>query len=173
MSMSAWWLGRDGGRTAARTEGVRGAAAGDTVAGGGGDGRGGLGDFIGKIVTWIPAEVVAFYGAAVAAIISDPSKRGGWVLVLIGVILSALLVVLGAWSATTGSWFTKRVKFRTAMAPIAFLIWSTTVPDSAWNSWHVVAHHRGWSVIVAALLGLLFSQVAAGIDKRFPAPAAA
>lgn len=120
--------------------------------------------FVGRVLTWIPADVVALYAAAITAVADEPQGATGKWLVVGGACLALVAVPLGAFSANSG--ITKKVKVRMVLAPIAFVIWSPTVPASGWNDIGFVVAHPGWTVVICAVAGFLFAQVAEGIDKR-------
>jgi hypothetical protein len=126
---------------------------------------------VGRVLTWIPADAVAIYAAAITALVNDPTDKPGRLLIAGGLLIAVTFVPLGAFAATKGpGWFTTRVRWRTALAGIAFLIWSPTVPNSGWQGWNEIASHPGWTVIICAAAGVAFSFVAQGIDNRYPPP---
>jgi hypothetical protein len=155
--MSAWTLGR--AATLRRSYPTSLTGASDTP----------LQSFVGRVIAWIPTDVVAIYTAATLALVDDPTEKAGKLLIIGGVALSLIAVPLGALSASHGGgWFTTRVKFRTGMAPIAFVIWSPAVPKSGWEAWRSVHQHPKYTVIVCAALAYVFAQVAQAIDNRVP-----
>lgn len=153
--MSAWQLGREGAtpRFAAFD------AETDTP----------LQTFVGRVLTWIPLDVVAIYAAAITALTDEPNDSVSKWLIVGGVSLALVAVPLGAFATKTSEWFTKKVKVRMALAPIAFLIWSPTVPDSGWNNVKFVVDNPAWTVVICAVAGYLFSLIAQGLDKRVEA----
>ena len=154
--MTAWRLGED---TTAR------------------DGRGLAGDdktalsFVGKLIEWIPADVVALYAALITAIKADPGDIEAKYLIGGGVLLALVAVPLGAWSGrrkltNPNHWWTTLVKKRMALAPIAFLIWSPTVPDSGWQDISWINDNPAITTAVCAVLAFLFALVATGIAEE-------
>ena len=121
--MTAWRLGED-----ASARDVRARLGGDKTA---------L-SFVGKLIEWIPADVVALYAALITAFKSDPTDADAKIRIVGGFLLALVAVPLGAWSGrrkldNPAKWWTKLVRKRMLLAPIAFLIWSPTVPDSGWQ----------------------------------------
>src|SRR5688572_12920165 len=68
--------------------------------------------YVGRVLTWIPADVVVIFAAAITALIDDPMDDPSTWLIVGGVILTPIAVILGAFSTQTEGWFTKRVQFR-------------------------------------------------------------
>lgn len=64
--------------------------------------------FIGKLVEFIPADVIALYAALTTAFEADPAKAESKVLIATGVLLCLIAVPLGAFSKREGNpdWFT-------------------------------------------------------------------
>jgi hypothetical protein len=95
---------------------------------------------VGRILKWIPADVIVLFTAAITALVDEPKDAAGKWLIFGGVVMSSLFVVGGAWAERTSGqpWLTKKAKVRAAVAPVAFLIWSPTVPDSGWQELKVV-----------------------------------
>jgi hypothetical protein len=126
--------------------------------------------FVGKLIEWIPADVVALYAALITALESDPAKADAKWLVGVGVALALVAVPLGAWSGRSKLsdpklWFSRLVKKRTALAPIAFMIWSPTVPNSGWQDIKWISENLAVTTAICAILAFLFALVATGIDE--------
>jgi hypothetical protein len=129
-------------------------------------------DFAGKVLQWIPGEVIAFYGAITTIIVqNDKDSIGDLGTVLLtgaGVLFAAGFVVLAAFSNTSKSgWLTKQVKLRSALAAVAFAIWSLTIPSSGWNQINWIAENPAPTAAIAGFLGLVFSMFATGADKHW------
>src|SRR4051794_3435394 len=101
--MTAWRLGED-----ARFQGAR------TLDD---DGKTAL-SFVGKLIEWIPADVVALYAALITALKTDPAEAQAKYLIGTGVILALVAVPLGAWSGRKEhpDWWTKLVRKRMLLA---------------------------------------------------------
>lgn len=130
----------------------------------------GLLTYVGRVLTWIPADVVALFGAVTMALVDEPKDAAGPWLIVGGAILSALFVVGGAWSrrgsgASSSAWFTGKLRWRTMLAPVAFLIWSPTVPGSGWTNLAIVAENPGWTVVACAAAGALFALFVSGLER--------
>jgi hypothetical protein len=141
------------------------------------DGRGLEGDdktalsFVGKLIEWIPADVVALYAALITAIEADPGMAEAKYLIGAGVLLALVAVPLGAWSGRKEltdpkKWWTKLVKKRAALAPIAFLIWSPTVPNSGWQDITWINDNPAITTAICAIVAFLFALVATGIAEE-------
>jgi hypothetical protein len=151
--VTAWRLGED-----ASSRDVRGVQADDKTA---------L-SFVGKLIEWIPADVVALYAALITAFESDPAEANAKYLIGSGVLLALVAVPLGAWSARSKltdpkKWWTRLVQKRTALAPIAFLIWSPTVPNSGWQDITAISDNPGITTAICGVVAFLFALVASGI----------
>jgi len=168
--MGAWSLGRD----AAQFEGEVPAAARavaknvDEVR----EAEKKLKDSAGKVLQWIPGEVIAFYGAITTIIVQNEAEAigdtGSILLTVAGVLLAAGFVVLGAFANTSEKgWLTKRVVLRSVLAAVAFAIWSLTVPSSGWNQIEWIKDHPAITAAIAGVLGLCFSMFATGADKHW------
>jgi hypothetical protein len=131
-----------------------------------------MSDLAGKVLAWIPGEVIVIYGALITLFVGSESENLGSsasiILTAIGIILAGGLVVLAAWSSTSGAgWLTKRIKGRAVLASAAFIIWSLTVPDSGWQEIGWIADHPAETAALAGIIGLIFSLIAAGADNRW------
>lgn len=129
-------------------------------------------DFAGKVLQWIPGELVVFYGALTTIIVqneSDTAADTGMVLLTVAaVLLAPAIVALGTFSNTSEpGWFTRRVALRCGLATIAFAIWSLTIPNSGWNHIDWIADNPAPTAAIAGFLGLLFSMFATGADKHW------
>ena len=131
-----------------------------------------MSDLAGKVLAWIPGEVVVIYGALITLFVGSDSETlgasGSIILTLLGFVLAGGLVVLAAWSSTSGpGWMTQRIKGRAALACAAFVIWSLTVPDSGWQEIDWIADHPAETAALAGVIGLIFSLIATGADNRW------
>ncbi|HEX3329168.1 MAG TPA: hypothetical protein VHS27_04540 [Gaiellales bacterium] len=123
--------------------------------------------FIGRVIRWIPTDIIALYTAGISLLAQAPAEVGAKWLLIGFIILAPIAVVLGAWTASTsGGWFTNKIKFRTAFAPIAFVIWSPSVPSSGWQEWHVVNDHPRLTVVVCGVVAYVFAQIAHHLDPE-------
>lgn len=130
-----------------------------------------MAELAGKVLAWIPGEVVVLYGALVTLFVQNDAEKIGdtasVILTVLGILFAGGFVVLAAWSNTSkAGWLTKRVRGRAVLASFAFLIWSLTVPNSGWNEIEWIAEHPAETTAVAGVLGLVFSLVATGADNR-------
>jgi hypothetical protein len=144
---------------------VGGGAGGGGGASAGGTGGSELQETINKVVKWIPGDALAVYAAAVTAFAAKSGARPSIVLLIVGIVLAAALVPLGAFAAK-GSIPGKSL-LPAALAAFAFAIWSLSVPFSGWQRWHVVHENQAEVAIVAAVLALLFGLVAEGLSKKY------
>lgn len=125
---------------------------------------------VGRILQWIPADVIVLFTAAITALVDEPKDAAGKWLIVGGVVMSSLFVIGGAWSERTSgqTWLTKKAKVRAAVAPVAFLIWSPTVPDSGWQELKIVSDNPAWTVIVCAVAGALLAMFLSGLEPKKP-----
>jgi hypothetical protein len=75
-------------------------------------------------------------------------------------------VILSAFASTAP--MTRRVWISAGLAAGAFAIWSLSVPMNGWQSFHVVAAHKGALAVAGALAGTLFNYFAEGVTTRIP-----
>jgi hypothetical protein len=115
-------------------------------------------EFIGKIAKWIPAEIVTLYGAGVTAMqpAADAADKTPvisvelWVVALVG---TAVLIFAAAMSAGQ-----KNGLLRAALGMVAFVIWSATIPHSAWEKLSFFTTNE-----IVVYVGLGIAAVAASV----------
>lgn len=148
--MSAWSLGRGIYEPRARD-----APAKDT-----------LETIIARVLTWIPLDAVAIFTGAITALVDDPDEAPAFWLIPASAGLAALFVMLGVLKAWKQGSRPKlwRTVWRVVAAVIAFLIWSVTVPDAGWQDIKFVKDNDALVVVVAAVAGAVFAQIADIID---------
>ena len=131
------------------------------------------GAYAGRVVQWIPGDVLALYAASVLWL-SDGGSKPSATLLIIYTIVTPLIVLLGAWSNQQDQQW-RVVIVKAALSVPAFLIWSLAIPGSGWQKWSVVSEHDGRVAAITALAGVIFSLIAGGVDARFkmssPSPA--
>ena len=125
-------------------------------------------DIVGRVVKFIPGDVVVIFSAGIALYLANEDQPGKW-LIPVGLIVAPLFVFAGAFSAAGGKtgWLTKLVRFRIVAAAIAFFIWSFTVPATPWNQWDFIEDNDIITIIAAAILGGLFSLFADGFERKY------
>ena len=112
------------------------------------------------LVRWIPGEVIAVYGAAVALLGDPVGSQAAGITWTGGFFFALLLSLLGAQPWLLGG---NKQKVAVLVASliftaIAFVLWSFTIPGSAGYRWDYAADHSQISVL-AALAGLLLGGV--------------
>jgi O-antigen/teichoic acid export membrane protein len=122
------------------------------------------------MVKWIPGEAVALYVAGITATNADRVRERIWLLVVMWAV-AVLLVPLSAYLGSTPSKLTEKgpiivTAVTTALAGVAFGVWSLTIPGGAWQRWDAVANSPStvaWGGgAVAVLFGLLAEPL---VDK--------
>jgi hypothetical protein len=134
------------------------------------DSVGGLGAFVGKVISWIPADVVALYGVAVTTQEATRTHSGSnpnTGLLVTFIVLAPIVAWAGAFAAPNRK-FTWRDLVAGILAFFGFAIWSTSVPRSGWGGIDWVQQHPTDVAIGAAVAGLVFSLIASGVDRRVP-----
>jgi molecular chaperone DnaK (HSP70) len=116
--------------------------------------------YVGKVLTWIPADAVVVYTAAVKALVDDPDDDPHWWLAGVCAGIAVILVVIGRLSKGFRGALTWKLAVHVVLVVIAFAIWSPTVPDSGWDEFGFIADNPGWTIVVCALAGLLFAALA-------------
>ena len=116
--------------------------------------------FVGKMLDWIPADVVALFAAAITAFQSNPSKNSAKILIIGGVLLTFVAVLGGAYKASRSFSFAKAVWTHATLAPIAFLIWSPSVPNSGWHDINWIDKNPELTVAACAVAAFLFALFA-------------
>lgn len=121
------------------------------------------GSYVGRVVRWIPGDVVALYGAAILWVTPEPLAPS---LALWWWFVAAAPVVTLA-----GAFATRNLKkfdaVKAALAAVAFAIWSLSVPRSGWQQLGAIAANPGWVIAASALGGVIFGLVASGIERKF------
>jgi hypothetical protein len=150
--MTAWQIGYRGDES-------------PSLAGGGS----GLGAYVGRVIEWIPADVVALYGVVVTSLQATATDEGknpsaGWLIVFIAI--TPFVSWLGVLAAKRP--FTWRDLAAGGLALVAFAIWSTSVPLSGWGRLQWVRDNPTQLAISAAVGGLLFSLLASVINDWVP-----
>jgi hypothetical protein len=174
-------------RTAAAMEGA-GATAVDqppAAAGGGGGSGNGAEDTgapsnttkatafkaIGILIKWIPAEIIALYGAFVATQVAAALAAGtvvkpDWTLWWI--MLAATPVYVAVVALLTDS--RKDIVAKVLISIPSFVVWTATVPGSIWGDleWFQNASGPGFIVIalLAGLIALLGNKFAPGVTAE-------
>jgi hypothetical protein len=136
-----------------------------SLAGGGS----GLGAFVGKVIEWIPADVVALYAVVVTSLqgtATEKSKNPSLVWLIIFILITPLVSWLAVLVAKRP--FTWRDFAAGGLALVAFAIWSTSVPQSGWGRLRWIRDNPAQLAIAAAVVGLVFSMVATVINDRVP-----
>jgi hypothetical protein len=121
---------------------------------------------VNKVTKWIPGEAIALYVAAITAFSSTAGGNSSWALLVLFVILSAALVILGAFAAT-GKVATATL-VGAGLAAAGATIWSLTVPLSGWQRIGWVHDNQAAVAVGAAVVALLFTLVAEGVTKNLP-----
>lgn len=114
---------------------------------------------IGAVVRWIPTEVVVLYGAAVAA--SQPAGTPAapviplapWIVCLVA---SPVLSVVLALSTERR----EHMIWKAVLAAAAFVLWSETVPNSAWNLVPGFSPSGPITLLVIGLTAAIFTPIA-------------
>ncbi len=116
-------------------------------------------EFLGRWVKWIPAEVIAIYAAAVAQLQPKPDGIPQPPVVSVELWAIALVftpVIVGVASVLGNA--TQRV-WRIIFSIPAFLVWSSTIPHSAWAKLDVFADNQIIAYVVLAFLSLVFPPI--------------
>jgi hypothetical protein len=122
-------------------------------------------EIVGRMVRWIPGDIVVLFAAAINWVSAEPEKPSMKLLILF-IAATPIIVVLAAFASRAVA----RFDFvKAALAAIAFTIWSLSVPRSGWHELELVAQNPGWVTLVSALGGLAFALFASGIERRFGA----
>jgi hypothetical protein len=122
-----------------------------------------FGAIVDRLTKWIPGDTLAIYVPGVTAIAASSGKPS--VLLLVVMIVVTPLFVLGAAFSARHS-IDRAVLTSAVLAAIAFTIWSLSVPLSGWQKLSWISENDGSVAIGAAILGVLFGQLAEGIVNR-------
>lgn len=117
-----------------------------------------------RLTKWIPGEVLTLYVAGVTVLNPSPGSSTGVVFLAIVAILTPAVVAGGVFA--TGGKFDGHFWISAMIGMAAFLIWSITVPESAWQKISLIADNPGTGAMAAAFAGLLLGQVADGLVLR-------
>lgn len=120
------------------------------------------GAYVGRVVRWIPGDVLVLYAASILWLNHDGGKPS-IILLLVYFVVSPVLVLLGAWSTRS---VRQSDAVRAAMSIPAFGIWSLSIPGSGWQRWELVSKHGGGVAAFVAVAGVIFGLVATGVELR-------
>jgi hypothetical protein len=151
-------------------------------AGNGGGGGGGqtapqlLAAALGALTLWLPAEIITAY-AAFVTLLNATKGAAPWLsglLWIIALVATPLTLGLTAWAQRApnvkrSEAGTIKLRWSVVLSPIAFVLWSAAVPNSAWNllPWFQTSS----AVALFALLVVtgLFTLVATRLTGATPA----
>jgi cation transport ATPase len=103
---------------------------------------------IGQLVAFIPAEPVALFIAVLAAVGAESSAWVRWTLLGVVVVLAPLWVEIHYLQKARSRRARKKVPlFEMAAGVVAFVAWSTSVPNSPWSE--VGNFTPRWGLLVA------------------------
>jgi len=103
---------------------------------------------IGQLVAFIPAEPVALFIAVLAAVGAESSAWVRWTLLGVVVVLAPLWVEIHYLQKARSRRARKKVPlFEMAAGLVAFVAWSTSVPNSPWSE--VGKFTPRWGLLVA------------------------
>ena len=88
---------------------------------------GGYQQFLGRLVEFIPGDVVAGYVVVLGLIPQDAGDVAIWVTAIVFLAITPAIVVLGAGTPVV---FTRRLVFRAVAAMIAYCTWVVALPQS-------------------------------------------
>ena len=116
-------------------------------------------EFLGRWVKWIPADVVTIYAAAVAQMQPKPDAADQtpvvsvplWVIALVA---TPLVVLVGSVLAKS-----RNTVWRMLFSIPAFIVWSSTIPHSAWSELSIFTDNQIVAYVVLAFLSLIFPPI--------------
>lgn len=116
-----------------------------------------LSEIIGRVVRWIPGDVIVVYGAFLVATEPD-SPSFTWMLV--PWIATPVIVAIGALLAGRGL-----PVIRMILSVIAFGLWAIDLPNSGWQEIDLIADNRVGAVLIASLVAVIFAQIADRVEN--------
>lgn len=129
---------------------------------------GGTADFLGKLVEYIPADIIAGYVAVYALVNgSDAQFREEWITALVFLVLTPFVVI----TAFVGEFKKQQQRrpsrhelpwFRIFIAPIAYSAWVFALPDTPARDWGDVTGF--WQTLVLVATTLVLAGLGAVID---------
>ncbi|HEY4266880.1 MAG TPA: hypothetical protein VGM94_01690 [Galbitalea sp.] len=113
-------------------------------------------EFFGRWVKWIPAEVIAIYGATISQM--QPAAGAASQTPVVSTPLWVIALVFTPVIVAVAGWLTKstKVPLRVAFSIVAFVVWSSTVPHSAWDQFDLFTKNKELSYALLGLLSLVF-----------------
>lgn len=131
---------------------------------------------LGALALWIPAEIVAAYGAFV--VMAQPADRAAppnysltiWVAALIA---TPALVWLTAWAKKAGGtkWSAEAKRmlgWSVFLSPFAFALWSAAVPASAWNLIELFRQNSAEFLFGLLIVTTIFTLIASKLTGKKP-----
>ena len=119
--------------------------------------------FINKSVKWIPGDILALYGAALAiqSQQQDPLEPDV-AMVIVFLIATPIVVLLGGLGSDSSA---LRTGLTMVLSLVAFTIWSASLANNGWRAFEWFP--SGWQTIVyLGLAGLLFGLLADWIETK-------
>jgi hypothetical protein len=109
-------------------------------------------EFLGRWVKWIPAEVIAIYAATISQM--QPEAGAASQAPVVSTPLWFIALGFTPVIVAVAGYLTKatKVPLRVLFSIVAFVVWSSTVPHSAWEQFALFTDNK---LIAYALLGLI------------------
>ncbi|KQO98324.1 hypothetical protein [Leifsonia sp. Leaf264] len=112
---------------------------------------------LGALVKWIPADVVAGYGIATTLkVANNKDADPDWVAWWIFLIIAPIFVAVVAWATKE----TKDLAWKVILVVPAFILWSSTIPASVWNTFSWFKDATALTYGVLFIIAVLFTIVA-------------
>lgn len=112
---------------------------------------------IDRITKWIPGDILALFAAVVTGVHAIIDPLPNWIWLIFCLVLTPIIVLL---VQPTGGQPDPMKGRKAVLAFFAFLIWSFTIPESAWQRIPVIA---AWSALVSGIaigVGIVFGLIA-------------
>jgi hypothetical protein len=124
---------------------------------------------VGALVKWLPGEVVAGYAATVVMMQPDQPETGpakppdvSWAPWIVALVATPVFVLLGALYANN----MKKLVARIILSLPAFVLWSASVPHSAWDNVDGFKNNHAVFLFVLLLVTSAFTTIAELVTRE-------
>jgi hypothetical protein len=122
--------------------------------------------FVGKVLKWVPADLVVIYTGLIKAVVDDANDTSNYWVTAGFVVAAPVTVLLLAFASGPRGIGGSKLWVRAILSMPAAAIWSATVPNSGWDEIQWVTQHLALTAGLAGAAGFFFSLIADGIEQR-------
>ena len=122
-------------------------------------------EFADRLIKYIPGDAIAGYTAAITIFLLNDGTPDPQIWLALGfVAVTVALVVLG-WLTTPGRSGLGEMLPDLALAVVAFVVWSLTVPGNGWTEWNAIGDNPEAAAVAGIFAGILIAPVAKALGR--------